>query len=148
MERGEVDGRCGWSWDSIKSTRADWLRDRKLNLLAVFSLERAPDIGPDVPLVSELAPDDTMRRVLRVHLAGQQLGRPFVAPPGIPEERRTVLRAAFDATMRDPEFVAEALRLRLEVNPTAGAEIDRLLAELYATPKDVLDQARQAMQGR
>jgi hypothetical protein len=113
MERGEVDGRCGWSWDSIKSTRADWLRDRKLNLLAIFSLDRAPDIGPDVP-----------------------------------EERRIALRAAFDATMRDPEFVAEALRLRLEVNPTAGAEIDRLLAELYATPKDVLDQARQAMQGR
>jgi tripartite-type tricarboxylate transporter receptor subunit TctC len=148
MERGEVDGRCGWSWDSIKSTRSDWLRDRKLNLLAVFALERAPDIGADVPLVSDLAPNDTMRRVLRVHLAGQQLGRPFVAPPGIPEQRRAALRAAFDATMRDPEFVAEATRLRLEVNPTTGAEIDRLLAELYATPKDVLDQARQAMQGR
>jgi tripartite-type tricarboxylate transporter receptor subunit TctC len=147
MERGEVDGRCGWSWDSIKSTRADWLRDKKLNLLAVFSLERAPDMSPDVPLVGELTPNDEARRVLRVHLAGQQLGRPFVAPPGIPEERRIALRAAFDATMRDPEFVAETVKARLEVNPTAGAEIDRLLAELYTTPKEVLDKARQSMRG-
>ena len=74
IERGEVDGRCGWSWDSIKSTRPDWLRDRKLNLLAVFSLEKAADIPSGVPLISDLAGSDEQRQILRVLLAGQGLG--------------------------------------------------------------------------
>jgi tripartite-type tricarboxylate transporter receptor subunit TctC len=145
IERGEVDGRCGWSWDSIKSTRPDWLRDRKINLLVVFSLQKAADIPPEVPLILDLARSDEQRTILRLHLAGQFFGRPFFAPPGIPDERRTALRAAFDATMKDPDFVAEALASRLEVSPASGAEIDRLLAEIYATPRDVVDKARAAI---
>ena len=145
IERGEVDGRCGWSWDSIKSTRPDWLRDHKINLLVVFALEKAADIPSEVPLIMDLAKTDEERKILRVHLAGQYLGRPFFAPPGIPEDRKAALRAAFDATMRDPDFIAEALKARLEVNPVSGAEIDRLLAEVYATPKDVIEKARAAI---
>jgi tripartite-type tricarboxylate transporter receptor subunit TctC len=145
IERGEVDGRCGWSWDSIKSTRPDWLRDRKINLLVVFALEKAADIPAEVPLIMDLAKSDEERKILRVHLAGQYLGRPFFAPPGIPEDRKAALRAAFDATMRDPDFIAEALKARLEVNPVSGAEIDRLLAEVYATPRDVIEKARAAI---
>ena len=88
IERGEVDGRCGWSWDSIKSTRPDWLRDRKLNLLAVFSLEKAADIPSGVPLISDLAGSDEQRQILRVLLAGQGLGRPYFTSPGVPEDRK------------------------------------------------------------
>jgi len=145
IERGEIDGRCGWSWDSIKSTRPDWLRDRKLNLLVVFALQKAADIPAEVPLVIDLAKSDEQRQILRVHLAGQYLGRPFFAPPGIPDDRKAALRAAFDATMKDPDFVAEALKSRLEVNPVSGAEIDRLLADIYATPAGVIDKARAAI---
>jgi tripartite-type tricarboxylate transporter receptor subunit TctC len=145
IERGEVDGRCGWSWDSIKSTRPDWLRDKKINLLAVFSLQKAADIPPDIPLIGDLARSDEQRQILRVHLAGQALGRPFFTSPGVPADRKSALRAAFDATMKDPDFVAEITRVKLEVNPASGAEIDRLLAEVYATPKDVIEKAKQAV---
>jgi tripartite-type tricarboxylate transporter receptor subunit TctC len=145
IERGEVDGRCGWSWDSIKSTRPDWLRDKKINLLAVFSLQRAADLPADVPLIGDLARNDEQRQILRVHLAGQALGRPFFTSPGVPADRKAALRAAFDATMKDPDFVAEITRVKLEVNPASGAEIDRLLAEVYAMPKDVIEKAKQAV---
>jgi tripartite-type tricarboxylate transporter receptor subunit TctC len=145
IERREVDGRCGWSWDSIKSTRPDWLRDKKINLLAVFSLQRAADIPAEVPLIGELATSEEQRQILRVHLSGQALGRPFFTSPGVPEDRKAALRAAFDATMKDPDFIADIIKVKLEVIPASGAEIDRLLAEVYATPKDVIEKAKQAV---
>ena len=145
IERGEVDGRCGWSWDSIKSTRPDWLRDRKINLIAVFSLQKAADIPADIPLIVDLAATEEQRQILRLHLAGQSYGRPFFTSPGLPQDRKAALRAAFDATMRDPDFIAETNKVKLEVSPTSGAEIDRLLAELYTTPKDVIEKAKQAI---
>jgi tripartite-type tricarboxylate transporter receptor subunit TctC len=145
IERGEVDGRCGWSWDSIKSTRPDWLRDKKINLLAVFSLQKAADIPAEVPLIGDLAANDEQRQILRLHLAGQSFGRPFFAAPGLPQDRKAALRAAFDATMQDAEFIAETNKVKLEVSPTSGAEIDRLLAQVYATPKDVIEKAKQAV---
>jgi tripartite-type tricarboxylate transporter receptor subunit TctC len=145
IERGEVDGRCGWSWDSIKSTRPDWLRDRKINLLAVFSLQKAVDIPAEVALIGDLAATQEQRQILRLHLAGQSFGRPFFTSPGVPEDRKEALRAAFDATMQDPDFIAETNKVKLEVSPTSGAEIDRLLKEIYATPKDVIEKAKQAV---
>jgi tripartite-type tricarboxylate transporter receptor subunit TctC len=145
IERGEVDGRCGWSWDSIKSTRPTWLKERKINLLAVFSLQKAADIPDAVPLIGDLAASDAQRRILHVHLAGQAFGRPFFTSPGIPAERKAALRSAFAATMQDREFIAETNKLGLEVNPASGAEIDRLLAEIYATPKSVIEKAKQAV---
>jgi tripartite-type tricarboxylate transporter receptor subunit TctC len=145
IERGEVDGRCGWSWDSIKSTRPNWLRERKINLLVVFSLQKAPDIPDDVPLIGNLAATDEQRQILRLHLAGQALGRPFFTSPGVPPERKMALREAFAATMQDPEFIAEINKLGLEVNSASGAEIDRLLADIYATPKSTIEKAKQAV---
>jgi tripartite-type tricarboxylate transporter receptor subunit TctC len=145
IERGEVDGRCGWSWDSIKSTRPHWLRERKINLLAVFSLQKAVDIPAEVPLIGDLAVSDEQRKILRLHLAGQALGRPFFTSPAIADDRKAALRAAFDATMKDSDFIAETNKVQLEVNPATGAEIDRLLAEVYATPKDVIEKAKQAV---
>jgi tripartite-type tricarboxylate transporter receptor subunit TctC len=145
IERGEVDGRCGWSWDSIKSTRPDWLRDRKINLLTVFSLQKAVDIPTEVPLIGDLAATQEQRQILRLHLAGQSFGRPFFTSPGVPEDRKAALRAAFDATMQDPDFIAETNKVKLEISPTSGAEIDRLLKEIYATPRDVIEKAKQAV---
>jgi len=145
MERREVDGRCGWSWDSIRSTRPDWIRDKKIDLLLVFALEKSPEIPADVPLALDKAPNEEMRQVLRVHLAGQAFGRPFAAPPGIPADRKAALRAAFDATMKDPEFIADATKAGLEVSPITGAEIDRLLVGIYALPPDLIEKAKLVM---
>ncbi|MET0669348.1 MAG: hypothetical protein ABWY14_05060 [Tardiphaga sp.] len=145
MERREIDGRCGWSWDSIRSTRPDWIRDKKIDLLLVFALEKSHDIPAEVPLALDKVPSEEMRQILRVHLAGQAFGRPFAAPPGIPADRKAALRAAFDATMKDPEFVSEAKKAGLEVSPITGAEIDGLLAGIYALPPDLIEKAKQVM---
>ena len=145
MERREVDGRCGWSWDSIKSTRPDWLRDKKIDLLVVFALEKSPEIPAEVPLAMDKVPSEEMRQILRIHLAAQAFGRPFAAPPGIPPERKAALRAAFDATMKDKEFIAETTKVNLEVSPIPGAEIDRLLAAIYALPPNLIEKAKQVI---
>lgn len=145
MERREIDGRCGWSWDSIKSTRPDWLRHKKIDLLVVFALEKSPEIPAEVPLAMDKVPTEEMRQILRIHLAAQAFGRPFAAPPGIPPERKAALRAAFDATMKDQDFIAETTKVNLEVSPIPGAEIDRLLAAIYGLPPDLIEKAKQVI---
>jgi tripartite-type tricarboxylate transporter receptor subunit TctC len=145
IERRETDGRCGWSWDSIKSTKPDWLRDKKINLLVVFAMEKASDLPPEVPMILEKARNDEERQILQLHLAGQAFGRPFFAAAEIPADRKAALRAAFDATMKDPEFIAEAARIQLDVIPSTGAEIDRIMAEIYSTPKHIVEKARLAL---
>jgi tripartite-type tricarboxylate transporter receptor subunit TctC len=137
MERGEVDGRCGWSWTSIKITRPDWLDNRRINLLVQMALQKNADI-PQVPLIMDLADTDRERQILRLVLSHQQMGWPFVAPPGLSAERAQALRRAFDETMKDPEFLAEAKERQLEVNPMSGPAIDKLVGELYQTPPDVI----------
>lgn len=146
MERGEVDGRCGWSWSSVKAEKADWIRDHKLNFLVQLALQKAKDL-PDVPLIIDLAANDRQRQILKLIFSRQTMGRPFAAPPGIPADRVAALRTAFDETMKDPEFLAEADKRGLEVNPVSGADIDKLVSELYQTPKDVVAEARAATEG-
>ena len=137
MERGEVDGRCGWSWTSIKITRNEWVTGKRIHLLLQMSLQKNPAL-PDVPLIMDLATSERERQILKLVLSRQQMGWPFLAPPNLPAERAQALRAAFDNTMKDPEFLAEAAQRQLEVNPMRGADIERLLGELYATPSDVI----------
>ena len=144
MERGEVDGRCGFSWSSVRSTRQHWLDDGQINVLVQLALEKHPEL-PDVPLIIELAENETQRRILRLIMARLVLGRPFVAPPGLPADRVAALRNAFDAMTADPEFLAEAALLRLEINPVTGSEVEALLSEAYDTPPEVVEQARQAI---
>jgi len=142
MERGEVDGRCGWSWSSLKSLKS-WLP--KINLLAQFAVRKNAEL-PQVPWAIERAKDEEQRQVLRLLTAGQFLGRPFFGTPDVPADRKAALRAAFDATMKDPQFLAEATKLDLEVTPVTGQAIDAFLAQLYATPKDVVRKATAAIQ--
>src|ERR1051326_2041209 len=136
MERGEVDGLCGLSWSTIKTRHAQWLKEKKINLLVQASFKKVPEIG-DVPLVIEQTKDAEKLQILKLFLAAQQMARPFAAPPGIPADRKAALVAAFDATLQDPEFLADAKKLDIDVNPVSGKAIEELLGEIYATPKAV-----------
>jgi tripartite-type tricarboxylate transporter receptor subunit TctC len=144
MERGEVDGLCGLSWSTIKTRHLAWLKEKKINLLVQASFKKEPEIG-DVPLVMDLTKDTEKLQILKLILAAQEMARPFAAPPGIPRDRADALIAAFDATMKDADYLADAKKSRIDVNPVRGPEIDKLLAELYATPKAVIQKASQAI---
>jgi tripartite-type tricarboxylate transporter receptor subunit TctC len=144
MQRGEVEGICGVSATTLLGQYADWIAGKQVNLLAQMAL-RKDDRFPDVPLVTELAQSEEQRQIIRMIVAGQAIARPFFGPPGIPEDRKQALRAAFDRTMQDPEFRAEAQRAKMDVNPMQGAEMESFLRELYAMPKDVVDKAALAI---
>ena len=133
MERGEVKGRCGWSWSSVKSLHMDWVKDKKIHILVQLSLEKHPDL-PNVPLVMDLAktPDD--KGILKVIFTRQVMGRPFLAPPGIPAERVAALRKAFMDTMKDKQFVAAAEKAKLEITPVPGEKLQNLVKEAYDSP--------------
>lgn len=145
MERGEVEGRCAWSYASLKSTQASYITDKKIRILSVSTLKRIPDL-PDVPTVIELAKNETDRQLLELILTSQLMARPIIAPPELPADRLTALRAGFSAAVRDPEFLAEADKLKLELSPMDAEEITEVIKRIYATPKPVVQAAIEAMQ--
>jgi tripartite-type tricarboxylate transporter receptor subunit TctC len=138
MERGEVQGICE-SLDSIKVRRPEWIPTKTVSILFQGGTKRNPELK-DVPLVTELAHDDADRQAIEFLYAGQGIGRPFVAPPNLPPDRLTMLRDAFAATMKDPEFVAEAKQRRLELEPESGEELEALIKKAYATPKPIIER--------
>jgi tripartite-type tricarboxylate transporter receptor subunit TctC len=140
MERGEVQGRCGWSWSSVRSTQQKWLDDKKIHVLVQLALEKHPEL-PDVPLIMDLAKSDEQRQVLKLIFARQVMGRPFLAPPTVPKDRAEALRKAFMDTMKNPDFVAETDKAQLEIVPVAGEDIQKLVAELYQTPRAIAQKA-------
>jgi tripartite-type tricarboxylate transporter receptor subunit TctC len=140
LESREVEGICGLSWSTLKASRPDWIRDRKLNVILQMALDKLPDLA-DVPSALDLVADPAARKVLELILIRQEMGRPLAAPPGVPAERLAALRAAFAATMADADFLAEAQRFQLEVDPLGGEAIGRLLAGAYAAPRDVVARA-------
>jgi tripartite-type tricarboxylate transporter receptor subunit TctC len=146
MERGEIDGRCGWSLSSIKAQEPQWLAEKKLNLLVQLDLKPSPDL-PNVPFIMDYAKTDKQRQILRLIFSRQVMGRPFAAPPGIPADRAAALRQAFDDTMKDPAFLDEAHRLGLEVTPETGDTLETLVEDLYRSPSDVVAEARAAVHG-
>jgi len=145
MERGEINGYCGWSWSSIKQRKSDWIRDGKVNILVQLALEKHPEL-PDVPLVMDLAETEEQRQLLALIFTRQAAGRPFAAPPDVPKERVNALRDAFLATVEDPAFLADAQQMNLEINPLSGSAFDDLLHSVYQTPEDLVARARQAAQ--
>jgi tripartite-type tricarboxylate transporter receptor subunit TctC len=144
-ERGEVDGLCGLSWSTLKGRYPHWLKDgKKANILIQAGIKKQSDL-PDVPSATDLAKQTDQMQILKLVLIGQAMARPFAAPPGIPADRKAALIAAFDRTTKDPDFLAEAQRLNFDVNPVPADKLDALLAEAYATPKDVIAKAAKAM---
>jgi tripartite-type tricarboxylate transporter receptor subunit TctC len=140
MERGEVKGRCGWSWSSVVATHKRWIDDKSIIVLAQLSLDKHPDL-PDVPLIMDFAKGEDQQRMFKLIFARQVMGRPYLAPPGVPADRAEALRKAFMATMQDPDFLAEAEKSQLEINPVAGGEVEKLVKDLYQTPKALADKA-------
>lgn len=132
MERGEVKGRCAIPWSTVKATRRDWIDDKKANFLMQFSLAKHSDL-PNVPLVTDLAKTDEQRKILKLIFGRQVMGRPFALPPGVPQERVVELRKAFDATMTDKDYLADAAKMKLEVKPVSGERIERLVDDIYQT---------------
>ena len=142
MERGEVQGRCGWSWSSVKANHLHWVRDKKIVILMQLALSRHPDLA-DVPLVTDLATTDEQRQALKLIFARQVMGRPYVGPPGIPQDRTAALRKAFMETMNDKELLADAEKATFEITPVAGDELERLVSDIYRTPPEVVKKAAQ-----
>jgi tripartite-type tricarboxylate transporter receptor subunit TctC len=143
IEKGEVEGRCGWSWSSVVSTRPQWLKEKKIKLLIQMSTAKHKDL-PDVPLVVDLAPTEKDRKVMKLVYARQVWGRPYFTTPGVPKARVAALRKAFDDTMKDPKFLADARKQKLEINPVAGDVVQKEIAELYESPKEVVEGAKHA----
>jgi tripartite-type tricarboxylate transporter receptor subunit TctC len=145
LESGETEGVCGLSWSTIKAARPHWIKDNKLNVIVQLALAKLPEL-PGVPSALDLVTDPVKKQVLGLILIRQELGRPVAAPPGVPADRLAALRGAFDATMRDPQFLAEAEKLQLEIEPLNAAEIDKLLADAYASPKTIVQQAAELIE--
>ena len=144
-ERGELDGRCGWSWGSVKATRPTWVSGPDaLRVLLQLAVERSPEM-PNVPTIYELTKSERDKQVVRLIVSRQTMARPFAAPPDVPAERVAALRAAFDATMKDKDFLAEADKLKLEVEPVSGAEVQKLIDDLYKSSPEVLARAKEVM---
>lgn len=140
MERGEVGGRCGWSWSSIKTAHPEWVAEKKINLIFQMSANKHPDL-PDVPLVMDLAETEEQKQILRLIFARQTLGRPYAAPPEVPADRVQALRDAFMATLQDPEFLADAQEADLEITPVSGEAVQQLVEEIYQTPPEIAAKA-------
>ncbi len=140
VERGEVDGMCGVSWSTLKVSNPDWVRNKRLNVMIQAGAK--PQAGlPDVPLVIDRAQSDEDRKLIELLFFPQEMGRPFVMPPGTPKEFVLAIRRAFDATMKDPAFLAEAEKSMFDVDPLTGEEMEQILKRAYGTPKALVHRA-------
>ena len=139
VERGEVDGLCGFAWQTYQAIGSTWFTDKKANILVQMGREKNPDL-PDVPLARDLLNADD-KAMLDLIVLPQEFGRPFVAPPGTPPDRMAIYRQAFAAMIQDPQFLAEAKAQRIPVEALNDREIEALLTQAYATPKPILDHA-------
>ena len=140
MERGEVEGLCGWSWSSVVSTHSEWIKNKDVNVLVQTALEKHKDL-PDTPLAIDFAKTDAQHQILKLMFARQTMGRPFLAPPGTNPDRVAILRRAFMDTMADPDFLAESDKAKLEISAIPGDKVEALVKEIYQTPPDIAKQA-------
>ena len=140
IKRSEVDGRCGWSWSSLVSWNRDLYEGKQINVVLQLAAQKLDELA-DVPLVTEVTDVPDQRTALKLIVSRQTMARPYVVPPGVPAERVRALRAAFDATMKDPAFLADAKKQDLEVRPVSGADADALIKDVYATPPAIVKLA-------
>lgn len=142
MERGEIVARSG-SLTSIHTTFPKWMSEKKLYFLAQVGLRRDAEI-PEAPLLTELARNEEQKQIMSLISSPGQLGQPYLAPPGLAADRLAALRKAFDATMADKQFMADAAKARVDIDPIKGDVIQKIVADVVATPKDVIAKARVA----
>jgi tripartite-type tricarboxylate transporter receptor subunit TctC len=143
LESGEVQGTIA-AWTTLKTLSSAWLAEGKIKIIAQWALRRNPEL--DVPNVLDLAKTPAERDALRLVMARLDIGRPFFLPPNVPSDRVAALRAAFDATMRDPEYLAEADGLKIDVDPLTGAELAALVAQVSQTPAETVARVRAALE--
>jgi tripartite-type tricarboxylate transporter receptor subunit TctC len=146
MERGELDGTCGWDWSSLKSMKPDWIRDKKVNILFQVGLQPDPELtAMGVPEIWKYVNSEEDRKVVELVASQQVFMRFFVAPPATPPAQVALLRAAFDQTMKDPEFLSDAERLQLSIKPLSGEKVQELVERMYSTPKEIIDRTKRAI---
>jgi hypothetical protein len=138
MERGEVDGICE-SLDSVSGKRPEWLPQKKVTILFQGGEAPNPELK-GVPFINDLAKNPDDKTAIEFLYAGQGIGRPFIAPPGMPADRVKMLQDAFSATMKDPDFIADAKKQNLDVDPETGEHLAALINKIYATPKPIVDK--------
>jgi tripartite-type tricarboxylate transporter receptor subunit TctC len=144
LERGEVEGRGSNPWSEWKASKPEWVRDVKIVPLMQMSLFKHPDL-PDVPLMIDLAPNETVRTVFELISITGEIGRPFVTAPGVPADRVAALRQAFDETMKDPEFLADAEKVQIEISPIAWQEMTDLVRRALSASKGAIDLLKAAL---
>jgi tripartite-type tricarboxylate transporter receptor subunit TctC len=146
MERGELDGVCGWDWSSFKSQKPDWLSDNKANVLLQVSLEPHAELSKmGVPTVWKYVKTEEDRKAVELVISQTVFQRSYIAPPDTQPEQLKTLRAAFDATMSDKQFLEDAEKMRIEIAPLSGIKVQELVQKLYASPKEIVERARKAI---
>jgi len=146
MERGELDGVCGWDWSSVKSQKADWLRNNKVNILVQAGLNDDPELTKmGVPPIWNYVKDEAARNIVALVVSQQVFMRSYIAPPGTPPDLVRLLRSSFDQTVGDADFITDAARMRIAVDPLPGDAVQDVVAKIYATPKDVVAGAKKAI---
>jgi tripartite-type tricarboxylate transporter receptor subunit TctC len=144
MERGEVDGMCGLDWASLKSQRPDWVRNKTVNILAQINLEPDAELAKlGVPQIWSFIKTADDKTAVELIIGQQVFGRPYLAPPGVAAEPLKLLRAAFDATLKDKAFLADAERTRIDIAPSSGERVQQLVEALYAMPKATVERAKE-----
>jgi tripartite-type tricarboxylate transporter receptor subunit TctC len=144
IERGEAHGRCVFSLSALRIAKPDWLRDKKINVLVLTALAGSADF-PGVPAVVDLVSKPQDRQLLELMVGPGAMARSFAAPPALPAGKATLLRRAFDATLQDAEFRAEAARMQADLAPTTGEEVQALVARIYATPRPVIERVKKLL---
>ena len=145
LEKGELEGSCGITWSSVTAVRADWIREGKLRTIVQIARQRHKDL-PDVPLMTEFARTEEERQILQLLSLPNLVGRPYMAPPETPSERVRLLRSAFNATLRDAEFLADAAQAKLPIDPVSAERIEQVLADAAKMPRDVIARMAKARQ--
>jgi tripartite-type tricarboxylate transporter receptor subunit TctC len=146
MESGEVHGTIA-NWSTLKAINTNWITEKKIRILAQWALKKNLELA-DVPLFLDRAQSDAERAALRLMLARLEYGRPFFLPPNVPAARLEALRRAFDVTMKDPAYLAEADKLKIEVDPLSGEEVTALVEQVSRTPADTVARVRAAMENK
>jgi tripartite-type tricarboxylate transporter receptor subunit TctC len=143
MERGEVDGMCGWDWSSVKSQKSDWISDKKANVLVQVSLEPLEELTErGVPHIWKFVTKDDDRKVAELVVSQQVFQRSYIVPSQTPAEALGILRTAFDAAMKDAAFLVDAEKMKISITPLSGGKVQDLIARLYATPKEFVERAK------